>query len=83
MTRFNCLGCTAALHYHLSDKYWLAHLISTDSRSHVPLVLTNGGVVYVIVGSNHAQVQRGHIHLVLNTDALGLLQVTEGLLHQL
>lgn len=83
ITRINCLGCTAALHYRLSDKCWLAHLIPTGSRSHVPLVLTNGGVVYVIVGSNHAQVQRGHIHLVLNTDAFGLLQVTEGLLHQL
>lgn len=55
------------------------HISSQQS----PLVLTNGGVVYVIVGSNHAQIQRGHIHLILNADALGLLQVTKGLLHQL
>lgn len=47
------------------------------------LGLTNGGVVDVIVGSDHAQVQRCHIHLVLDADALGLLQVTQGLLHQL
>lgn len=45
--------------------------------------LTNGGIVDVIVGSNHAQVQGCHVHLVLYADALGLLQVTQGLLHQL
>lgn len=45
--------------------------------------LTNGGVVDVVIGCNHPQVQGSHVHLVLNADALGLLQVTEGLLHQL
>lgn len=60
------------------------HISSQQSpEAHAPLALTNGGVVYVIVGSNHAQVQRGHIHLILDADALGLLQVTKGLLHQL
>lgn len=47
------------------------------------LALTNGGVVDVIVGGDHAQVQGRHVHLVLDADALGLLQVTQGLLHEL
>lgn len=46
-------------------------------------VVTYGGVVDVVVGGDHAQVERGHVHLVLDADALGLLQVTESLLHQL
>lgn len=45
--------------------------------------LTNGGIVDVIVSSDHAQVQGCHIHLVLNADTLGLLKVTQGLLHKL
>lgn len=36
---------------------------------------TDGGVVDVVVGSNHAQVQRSNIHLILYADALGLFQV--------
>lgn len=44
--------------------------------------LTNGGVVDVVVGSDHAQVQRRHIHLVLDANAFGLLQVTQGLFYQ-
>jgi hypothetical protein len=31
---------------------------------------TNGGVVDVVVGSNHAQVQRRNIHVIFYTDAL-------------
>lgn len=54
---------------------------SPDSNPCRPL--TNGGVVDVIVSSDHAQVQGRHVHLVLNADALGLLQVTQGLLHEL
>lgn len=46
-------------------------------------VVTYGGVVDVVVGSDHAQVERSHVHLILDADALGLLQVTERLLHQL
>lgn len=61
--------------YHISSQQ--------TPEAHAALVLTNGGVVYVIVGSNHAQIQRRHIHLILNADALGLLQVTKGLFHQL
>lgn len=45
--------------------------------------LTDGGVIDVIVGGDHAQVQGRHVHLVLDADALGLLQVTQGLLHEL
>lgn len=44
---------------------------------------TDGGVVDVVVGGDHAQVERHHVHLVLDADALGLLQVGERLLHQL
>lgn len=51
--------------------------------AHPSRALTDGGVVDVVIGCDHPQVQRGHIHLVLDADALGLLQVTEGLLHQL
>ena len=40
----------------------------------------DGGVVDVVVGGDHAQVQRGHVHLVLDRDALGLFEVGEGLL---
>lgn len=37
--------------------------------------LTDGGVVDVVVGSDHAQVEWRHVHFVLDADALGLLQV--------
>ena len=33
-------------------------------------VLTDGGVVDVVVGGDHAQIQRRHVHLVLDTDTL-------------
>lgn len=36
---------------------------------------TDGGVVDVIVGSNHAQIEWCYIQLILDADALGLLQV--------
>lgn len=42
---------------------------------------TDGGVVDVVVGGNHAQVERRHVHLVLDADALGLLQVMECVFH--
>lgn len=44
---------------------------------------TDGGVVDVVVGSDHAQIERSHIHLVLYADALGLLQVVQRGFHQL
>ena len=39
------------------------------------LVQTDGGVVDVVVRSDHAQIERRYIHLILDADALGLLQV--------
>ncbi len=41
----------------------------------VTLAQTNCGVVDVVVGGDHAQIERRYIHLVLYADALGLLQV--------
>lgn len=41
----------------------------------VVLAQTDGGVVDVVVGSDHAQIERCNVHLVLYADALGLLQV--------
>lgn len=32
--------------------------------------LTNGGVVDVVVGSDHSQVKGRHVHLILDTDTL-------------
>lgn len=32
--------------------------------------LTYGGVVDVVVGGDHAQIERRHVHLVLHTDTL-------------
>lgn len=49
----------------------------------VQAALTNGGVVDVVIRCNHAQVQRCHVHLILNADALGLLQIVQSVLHQL
>lgn len=46
-----------------------------------PRSLTDSGVVDVVISGNHAQVQRRNVHLVLDADALGLLQVAERLLH--
>lgn len=61
---------------------WLPSATHTHTQLHCQ-PLTNSGIVDVIVGSDHAQVQGCHIHLILYADALGLLQVTQGLLHQL
>lgn len=44
---------------------------------------TDGGVVDVVVRSDHAQIERSDVHLVLDADALGLLQVVQRVLHQL
>lgn len=41
----------------------------------VDLTQTDGGVVDVVVGGNHAQIEGSYIHLILYADALGLLQV--------
>lgn len=41
----------------------------TDSKH------TDGGVVDVVVGSDHAQIEWCYIHLIFYADALGLLQV--------
>lgn len=57
--------------------------IFSDSGLLVVVVLTDGGVVDIVVGSDHAQVKRCHVHLILDADALGLLQVMQGVLHQL
>lgn len=41
-------------------------------HSHTTLcgILTYGGVVDVVVGGDHAQIERGHVHLILHTDTL-------------
>lgn len=39
------------------------------------LAQTDGGVVDVVVGGNHAQIEWCYVHLILYADALGLLQV--------
>lgn len=57
--------------------------IFSDNGMLVVVVLTDSGVVDIVVGSNHAQVKRCHVHLILDADALGLLQVMQGVLHQL
>lgn len=44
---------------------------------------TDGGVVDVVVGRNHAQIEWCYIHLILYADALGLLQVMQRVFHQL
>ena len=46
-------------------------------------MFTYSCVVDVVVGSDHAQVQGCNIHLVFNTDTLGLFQVSERVLHEL
>ena len=38
---------------------------------HVSCVLTDGGVVDVVVGSDHAEVEGGEIHVILYRNALG------------
>ena len=35
----------------------------------------DGGVVDVVVRGNHAQVQRGRVHVLLNADTLAVLQL--------
>ena len=44
---------------------------------------TYGGIVDVVVCSNHAKVERREVHLVLNGHTLGLLQIGQSVLHQL
>lgn len=41
-------------------------------HSHTTLcgILTYGGVVDVVVGGDHAQIERRHVHLILHTDTL-------------
>ena len=46
-------------------------------------IRTYGGVVDVVVGSDHAQVERREVHLVFYSHTLGLLQVRQSVLHQL
>ena len=43
----------------------------------------DGGISRVVVCSNHAQIERGKIHVVLDGDALGLFQIRESLLNRL
>lgn len=43
---------------------------------------TDGGVVDVVVGGDHAQVERPRVHVVHDGDALGVLQVRERGLHE-
>ena len=44
---------------------------------------TYGGIVDVVVSSDHAQVKRREVHLFLNGHTLGLLQISQSILHQL
>ena len=43
----------------------------------------DGGVVDVVVGGDHAQVQGGRVHVVLDADALAVLQLPQRALHHL
>ena len=42
----------------------------------------DGGVVDVVVSGDHAQVERRRVHVVLDGDAFGLLQIRECVLDQ-
>jgi len=44
---------------------------------------TDGGVVDVVVGGDHAQIERRYIHFILDADAFGLLQVVQCVFNQL
>lgn len=46
-------------------------------------LLTNGGVADVVVGGDHAQIEGLRVHLVLDRDALAVLQVLQRVLHEL
>lgn len=65
----------------LNSSYWknLWHDKSADDNWFSVridmLAQTDGGVVDVVVGGDHAQIERRDIHLILYADALGLLQV--------
>lgn len=87
------LACAQSTDTHVGDTCRLD--ASSPSRPHTLTLrksprntapsagpLTNGGVVDVVIGGDHAQVQGCHVHLILDADTLGLLQVTQGLLHQ-
>ena len=43
----------------------------------------DGGVVDVVVGGDHAQIERGSVHVLLDADALAVLQLGQGVLHHL
>ena len=43
----------------------------------------DGGVVDVVVGGDHAQVERGSVHVLLDADALAVLQLGQRVLYHL
>ena len=67
----------------INERIYDVHYDQINYDRTVVLEQTDGGVVDVVVRSDHAQIERSDVHLVLDADALGLLQVVQRVLHQL
>ena len=42
----------------------------------------DGGIVYVVVGGDHAEVERRRVHVLLDADTLGVLELAQRALHR-
>ena len=56
--------------YLAGKKLTLDHISGQQLCKTYKAVQTNGGIVDVVVGSNHAQVERRHVHVIFHTDTL-------------
>lgn len=54
-----------------------------DDEAGTKSPLTDSVVLDVIVGRDHAQIERAQVHLILDRDALGVFQIGQRGLHQL
>lgn len=64
-------------------KFYYHNMTNIDICVVAVMGQTDCGVVNVVVGGNHAQVEGCDIHLVLNADTFRLLQIMQRVFHQL